>query len=228
MLNRLDAHAERLGAGQHALAARWADYLDALGADRREDALVLLKPQPEIDALQNPPQHQFHQLSLEEEEEGEPIDDHILWERDGVWWTDYPPPPGYDGIEEGSYGARHYARTLTPAEAAVMEARQGRRRADRKEEARLRAERQRGRFFGFTDDGEESSCEDGFDTPASPPPSHESMHIRPYTPADAPALADLYARFAGDFGPHGYRPEQGEAGTMAGERHAPLPRIADT
>jgi putative acetyltransferase len=217
MLNRLDARAdraERLGAGQHALAARWADYLDALGADKREDAVALLKPQAEIDDAQNPPQHQFHQLPLEdeEEEEFEPADDHIVWEKkDGIWWTDYPPPPGFDGIEEGYYGADHYARTLTAREAAVMKARNGKSKAERQEDARLRAERQRDYYFEISAYEEEEVEKSGFDTAAPLPASDEAMHIRPYTPADAPALATLYARSVRHFGPRAYTPEQVEA-----------------
>lgn len=49
-----------------------------------------------------------------------------------VWWddtaedwrTDFPPPPDFDGEEQGSYGDDSYERTLTGAEAAVQNARQ--------------------------------------------------------------------------------------------------------
>ncbi|HEY6917518.1 MAG TPA: GNAT family N-acetyltransferase [Allosphingosinicella sp.] len=218
MLNRLDARAdraERLGAGQHALAGRWADYLDALGADKREDGLALLKPQAESEDAQNLPQHQVHHLPLEEEEEDdEPLDDHIVWQKkDRTWWTDYPPPPGFDGVEEGYYGASHYARTLTAREAAVMIERNTKGKARRWEDARTRAERQRDRFFGFGDgeEGEVDAAVDIFDTAVPLPPSEAAMHIRPYTPADAPALADLYTRSVRHFGRAAYTPEQVKA-----------------
>ncbi|WP_199792401.1 GNAT family N-acetyltransferase [Allosphingosinicella vermicomposti] len=248
MLNRLDARAdraERLGAGQHALAARWADYLDALGADRRADALALINPEPEIDAAKSSPQHQFHQLSLEGEEAGEDEDGedmtaqggdhdgHIVWEEDGAWWTDYPPPPGFDGVEYWDYGHPQYSRALTAAEEAAMAARNGGDGAETPEIARRRAERARDLFFGLCEgadaerpeDEDEEEAEDrqeGFDTPPPAPPSDTAMNIRNYTPADAPALAALYARSVRHFGPRGYSAEQVEvwAATACPEKTA--------
>jgi hypothetical protein len=38
------------------------------------------------------------------------------------WRTDFPPPPGFDGDERGSWGDDDYDRTLTEAELAVVEA----------------------------------------------------------------------------------------------------------
>ena len=48
------------------------------------------------------------------------------------------------------------------------------------------------------------------------------MHIRPYHPADAPGLADLYARSVRHFGPRGYSAAQVEAwaATACAERTA--------
>ncbi|MFD1786630.1 hypothetical protein ACFSC3_03495 [Sphingomonas floccifaciens] len=48
----------------------------------------------------------------------------------GVWWSDFhddwrtafPPPPGFDGAEEGQYGGAHYQRALSDDELAVVEA----------------------------------------------------------------------------------------------------------
>ncbi len=42
---------------------------------------------------------------------------------DEEWRTNFPPPPGYDGVEFGSYGDADYERTLTEAEAEVQDAR---------------------------------------------------------------------------------------------------------
>ncbi|QPQ54267.1 GNAT family N-acetyltransferase [Allosphingosinicella flava] len=256
MLNRLDARAdraERLGAGQHALAARWADYLDALGADKPDDARALLDPDAEKKAARKAREHQVHQLPLEEPEE---IDHHIVWQKDdGVWWTDYPPPPDFDGDEDGSYDDGDYARTLTPAEAAVMDAREAEEEAEMAEDEEAQAARQRDIFFGFAGEEEEDLPEDEVEdkrpssaisptsvipacsvsppssvipaqagiqprvaqdsqsvwTPACAGATGEAMHIRPYAPADASALATLYARSVRHFGPRAYAPEQVDA-----------------
>lgn len=45
-----------------------------------------------------------------------------VWREDGIWRTDFPPPPGYDGDEEGEYGDPGYSRDLTPREAAAQDA----------------------------------------------------------------------------------------------------------
>lgn len=64
-----------------------------------------------------------------------------VWERDGQWWTDFPPPADFDGEEEtGSLGCG-YARTLSPAELAVIEAEM----AAERDEAIAR----RDLYFGF-------------------------------------------------------------------------------
>lgn len=69
-------------------------------------------------------------------------DDHLVWEDIGCWWTDYPPPPGFDGEEIGFYGDHDYRRSLSPAEQAVMEAEQALDQAE--------AEARRDAFFGFS------------------------------------------------------------------------------
>lgn len=45
-----------------------------------------------------------------------------VWREDGIWRTDFPPPPGYDGDEEGAYGDPGYSRDLTVREAAAQDA----------------------------------------------------------------------------------------------------------
>lgn len=60
----------------------------------------------------------------------------------GIWWTEFPPPPGFDGKADGVWdGHCYYKRTLTPAERAAVDAQAGRE-FDR-EGAR------RDRYFGF-------------------------------------------------------------------------------
>jgi len=46
-----------------------------------------------------------------------------VWRKDGIWWTFFPPPEGFDGEEEGAAADGDYQRTLTEDEETVMEAR---------------------------------------------------------------------------------------------------------
>ena len=44
-----------------------------------------------------------------------------IWEEsDGEWVTNFPPPPGFDGHEEGEPGGDDYRRALTETEAAII------------------------------------------------------------------------------------------------------------
>lgn len=159
VLARLDSRidrAEEKGARHLALVERWDEYLDALSEDRREDGLALLAP-PAPPAPSEPPaglgpdsgDHELHELRQAEEAPMD-ADRHEIWEAEGRWWTDYPPPDGFDGEEEGEYGHYKYRRTLSPAEQAVVE-------SDVAEDAaadRARAEAQRDSYFGFGPDCE--------------------------------------------------------------------------
>jgi hypothetical protein len=153
VLARLDQRcdrAEETGAPHLALVARWDEYLAALGEDRREDGLALLAPPEEDAGPAAAPGGDLRTLSgdyeLHELHPGEEAvmdeDSHIVWQSEGEWRTDYPPPPGFDGLENGDYGDDDYWRTLSPAEQAVAD-------ADVAEE-RARAEAQRDAWFGFT------------------------------------------------------------------------------
>ena len=71
-----------------------------------------------------------------------------VWRSEGVWWTEFPPPAGFDGYEEGAFGTRDYKRTLTEAEEAVME---GEAEEERDEKLAEQAER-RDLWFGFAGD----------------------------------------------------------------------------
>jgi 3-hydroxyacyl-CoA dehydrogenase len=66
-----------------------------------------------------------------------------VWEDDdNVLWTDFPPPAGFCGREEGRFDGLHfYRRTLTPAELAALE------REQEQDWAEERASRDR--YFGF-------------------------------------------------------------------------------
>jgi hypothetical protein len=132
VLARLDSRidrAEEKGAAHLALVARWDEYLDAVAEDRREDGLALLAPpEPPAPAVPEPSQdgfsrdHELHELHLGGEAEIDDEDGLHVWEVDGGWWTDFPPPPGFEGDEDGEYGDRDYRRTLSPAEQAVIDA----------------------------------------------------------------------------------------------------------
>ena len=88
--------------------------------------------------------HPGHEGEDAEEDEEKDDDPHMLWASEGRWWTDYPPPAGFDGQEEGEYRARDYRRTLSPEEQAVIDADLAVAAADIRE----RGEAQRAAFFG--------------------------------------------------------------------------------
>jgi hypothetical protein len=83
-----------------------------------------------------------------EEEDGDDCDD--VWEDEdgGFWWTRFPPPEDFDGVEDGAVGEAGYRRSLTDAEQAAMAARNG---EDDRELAEdiLRACARRDNYFGF-------------------------------------------------------------------------------
>ncbi|HEV7661342.1 MAG TPA: hypothetical protein VGO55_15995 [Allosphingosinicella sp.] len=80
-----------------------------------------------------------------EEEEAALCDRIEVWQEDGKWWTEFPPPAGFDGIEEGEPGGYGYKRALSEAELAVVEADEAEERAERIAEQRAR----RDLHFGF-------------------------------------------------------------------------------
>jgi hypothetical protein len=159
VLARLDSRidrAEEKGAAHLALVRRWDEYLDAVGEDRSEDGLALLAPpgppSPAPGLGADSGHRELHEL-YPAEEDGIDEDGHSVWEDDdGAWWTDYPPPHGFDGEEEGAYGDYNYQRSLSPAEQAVIDADNAEEDAEETEalaEERAEAEAQRDAFFGF-------------------------------------------------------------------------------
>jgi hypothetical protein len=167
VLARLDARvdrAEERGDPHLLLAARWEDYLLALGEGRRADGLALLAPpvaggvgegaQPPAaaDLRTDAGGRELRELQGEGavDDTRPALDHHSVWEEDDGWWTDYPPPPGFgeeeDAEEEGAWGEEDYRRRLSLAEQAVIDA------DCAAEDAVLRAvaEAQRDACFGFT------------------------------------------------------------------------------
>jgi hypothetical protein len=160
VLARLDSRidrAEEKGAAHLLLVERWDEYLDALGEDRRDDLLALLAPPepappaPRAGSGAIARDRELHELRPGEEP-GIDDDPHSVWEDEDGCWTDYPPPAGFDGEEEGSYGDHGYRRLLSPEEQAVVDSELAEEDAEEAEAMaaeRAVAEAQRDLFFGF-------------------------------------------------------------------------------
>jgi hypothetical protein len=68
-----------------------------------------------------------------------------IWEEEGAWWTAFPPPAGFEGLEEGRYGDPCYRRHLDHREVEALGAEEEAERL-----AWLRDQyKRRDRFFGF-------------------------------------------------------------------------------
>jgi arginyl-tRNA synthetase len=141
-----------------AVAANWQPWMDAIEQGLPEPAAPAPDSGSEIDPAA--------------EWTGEEA-----WERDGEWWTSFPPPEDFDG-EEGETGFGYgYARTLSPAERAVIEAELAAERAE--------ALARRDRFFGF-------GGGEFFD-----PWEYETSETSAEPAGDSVAVAGLGARAAG-------------------------------
>ncbi|HEX8573098.1 MAG TPA: hypothetical protein VF759_10135 [Allosphingosinicella sp.] len=109
-----------------AICDHWQPCMDAL--EQGLPIPELVPPDPdEVDRL------------IEEEEDPQ------VWSEEGVLWTFFPPPDGFDGEEEGETAHGDYQRTLTDDELAVVRAR--RRAANEAELARCCAVRDG--YFGL-------------------------------------------------------------------------------
>lgn len=76
-------------------------------------------------------------------------DNHDLWQSDGKWWTNYPPPAGFEGEERGEYeDYDDYRRTLSPEEQAGLDSQL----AEQRAADRALGEAQRRAFFGIAPD----------------------------------------------------------------------------
>ncbi len=56
------------------------------------------------------------------ERDEEPWDGSEVWEAEGRWWTSFPPPADFDGVEEGEPNGFSYRRSLSDAEQGVIDA----------------------------------------------------------------------------------------------------------
>ncbi|MCL6698378.1 hypothetical protein LZ496_06230 [Sphingomonas sp. NSE70-1] len=140
VLNRLDARsdrAQRSGEPTLQLAANWEAYLAALAEDRTADMRDMMAPPPlEIDDDYAILGHgsdsmlirQLHQLRQGKAlDEAADIDDgeeeERIWIEDHSWRTNFPPPDGFNGFEEGCYGEPDYSRQCTPEERELLDRR---------------------------------------------------------------------------------------------------------
>ena len=106
-------------------------------------------------------------------EEGEAEDDfegRSVWEDEADGWvTDFPPPEGFEGWEDGEPGDEDYRRSLTPEEEDVVHAAEEESEPEPARAAHLAAEHAaRNRYFGFEPP---PSAEEA--APANSPPSFE-------------------------------------------------------
>jgi hypothetical protein len=85
---------------------------------------------------------------------GQAGDRFSIWEdeEEEMWMTDYPPPEGFDGFEQGEWGDDRYRRALSAEEQAVVDADLDAQRAEEQADcSRIleEASAARDRFFGF-------------------------------------------------------------------------------
>jgi hypothetical protein len=129
VLHRLDKRCDRAaetGAKHLGAVARWDDFTRAIGQDDGETAQSILFPCEGRgpDDEQSSSHGQPSQLCDNDDQDNE-ADDRIWWDDiEEDWRTDFPPPPGFDGEENKSYGEWRYARSLTRAERDIIEAEQ--------------------------------------------------------------------------------------------------------
>lgn len=84
-----------------------------------------------------------------------------VWDNGGIWWTNFPPPEGFDGEEVGHWNVDSYKRTLTAAEKTVMDADQAVMDTDLGEawiEELAKAEVARRKCFGFPLNGADDAA----------------------------------------------------------------------
>lgn len=139
MLRRLDKQAEADPepvrtelARQPAKALRRLDWdlaLTALRTGSQEDLCAALAS---IDGDASPPaKAKSGESDNPPDADGQPAgfmpespfgSDRVWEEEHGVWWTNFPPPSGFDGEERGRWDDAHYQRECTDAEGDLLAA----------------------------------------------------------------------------------------------------------
>lgn len=106
----------------------WELALTALRTGQADDvaaALAMLKGSElaEVAEVANP---RFEATSCPrcaaELEPADPDPPIHCWRSDDEWWTGFPPPEGFTGVEVGDWGQRDYQRHCTDEELALLEA----------------------------------------------------------------------------------------------------------
>jgi hypothetical protein len=104
----------------------WQHMVDALRSGEPDDvasALAILKSY-EVEEVEDPP---ISPDQGDSEDEGIDLSDRCWFgENEGAWMTDFPPPAGFDGEEEGEWHEFGYQRTCSAKEAALMDAQEAR------------------------------------------------------------------------------------------------------
>ena len=205
LLGRLDKRAESRAAALG--AERFDDLLHAIGAG--EDAGALLEA-PEPDARSAGGGAGTGVGAAAEDE-----DPHLIWEQDGEWWTDYPPPPDFDGYEQGCYGDEDYSRSLSEEE---LEAIGDEEAAD---ERLARAEAQRRAAFGLDAGDGAVLAEAGEDGP------HEKAPLDSVKPCEAGGSRPGLPRVEDGHPPEGASPHDRHQRTPAPHPPGPAQRRAE-
>ena len=96
--------------------------------------------------------HQLHQLrqgkALDEQEDfADEDDDARIWIEDHSWRTNFPPPDGFNGYENGIYGDEDCSRQCTPEERALLDVRYPDAFVDEAEEQRQTDAAERDSYF---------------------------------------------------------------------------------
>ncbi|MBA3667407.1 MAG: hypothetical protein H0W65_06765 [Sphingomonas sp.] len=204
VLNRLDARcdrAERFKLPTQRLAANWDAYVAALAEGRTADAEAMLAPPSPPPAMLGQGGnsmliHQLRQLragQMLDEEEGSPPEndgeeDERVWAENYSWRTNYPPPPGFNGDEDGAYGELGYSRNCTPEERAILDLRYPDQFVEEEDEELIADEAERDSFFaalaGELEEAEEESPEEeqaeaegAQDTPEPPQPAPVELEL---------------------------------------------------
>lgn len=128
------------------VADNWQPWMEAIEQGLPEPVPSPAAPAPALLAATDDEEDEFDEEAEDEDEEDEErFHGCEVWESEGQWWTEFPPPPDFDGEEEGERGDFRYKRTLTPAEQAVIDADQAEERAERL----ARQSARRDLYFGF-------------------------------------------------------------------------------
>jgi hypothetical protein len=125
---------ERSRSAPPSLALDWDQMIGALrtrepGAMATALAALKAHEAPETHETHDPPESISASISESISASPAAEDDYVpddatnsVWQMHEDWWTDFPPPAGFDGVEHGIWGSHDYRRTCTAEEAGLMDA----------------------------------------------------------------------------------------------------------